>query len=210
MSVRSLFSFLSGSSRRRGLIAGVMAATLCFSAASPARASFFGFDAQAVLTRSGGQVVPCIKIKPAPNPDYFGLKQSMAADAGGHPVITLSNRGGNRYSMLLTAADAATGVRLQIFPPGPCRTLECSRSNSIPVVVTTADGTTLIYHLTITSNDGVLDPGSIYSFNPQPDPPGDWSGATEVLFNLTSPNGSPSSVNITVSLTAGTQLLPLE
>ena len=121
MSVHSLFSFIANSARRRGLIAGLSVVALCLSVARPARASFFGFDAPSVITRSGAQVVPCIKIKPAPNPDYFGLKQSMAADAQGRPVVSISNRGGNRYSVLLTVSDATTGQRMRVFPPGPCR-----------------------------------------------------------------------------------------
>ena len=160
----------------------------------PAHAAALQVDG-VTYSRAGAELLPCIKValNPQPQPDGFQLR--VAPDASARPVLTQSNSAGRTFSVDVSALDAATGLTLRLFPPGPCRDGACQQF-AVPALA--ADGTHLLILFGVTSNDGLLDPGTIRGFNPQPEPPGFPAGTMEVYFTLA--GAGPATANVTITV----------
>ena len=191
---RNLFErFVSTLRRSRSLVAGAALAVGVLGAV-PARAAVVQVDGL-TYNRAGGQVVPCIKVAfdPLAAPTAFQLR--VAPDTSARPVFTQRNTTGRTFSAHIAVLDGLTGGVMQIFPPGPCRDGTCQQ---FTVGAVAADGTQLLLVFSISSPDGLLDPGTIRGFNPQPEPPGFPAGALEVDFALA--GAGPATANMTLTV----------
>jgi hypothetical protein len=176
-----------------------LAAATALTAAVPAQAVSFQFDGEAVRANSGRALVPCIKFALNAMASPRGIEQFFSTDDAGRPVITAQNAGNTYFSLYLGVEDEATGEPLRILPPGPCRRAECMNRDYINLVGIAADGTPLQVRATVSSPDGRLDPASIYSFVPQPEPPGDFPAPMRVDFRVLTDNpGADVSVTLEV------------
>jgi hypothetical protein len=82
------------------------------------------------------------------------------------------------------------------LPPGPC----------FELIAVLADGTELGISITITSENGWIDPASLVGFNPQPDPPG-FPAAIQLDLSAASREGA--ALDVAISLCDGKTVLPL-
>lgn len=161
-----------------------LAAATALTAGSPAQAMSFQFDGEAVRANSGRALVPSIKFALNSMAGERGIEQLFSTDDSGRPVITAQNAGNTFFTLYVGVKDTETGESLRILPPGPCRRAECMERNYINLVGLAADGTPLLVRATVSSPDGRLDPASIYAFNPQPEPPGDFPAPMRVDFRV--------------------------
>jgi hypothetical protein len=186
-----------------------LAATSALTAALPAQAMSFQFDGEAVRANSGRALIPCIKFALNAMASPRGLEQLFSTDDAGRPVITAQNAGNTYFTMYLGVEDEGTGEPLRILPPGPCRRAECMNRDYINLLAIAADGTPVQVRATISSPDGRLDPASIFSFNPQPEPPGDFPAPMRVDFRVLT--DSPSAdVSVTLEVIGGNTPVTLD
>lgn len=190
------------------IAAAALLATLT-SALPPAAAASFQFRAESLRGNGGGVLVPDLRVSVNSMNAARGVEQAMDTDERLRPVVSAVNENNNTYSLIVGLKDAATGQAMRILPPGPCRTRECMDRNYINFAATAADGTPILVRATIASPDGRLDPGSIYGFNPQPEPPGDFPSPVRVDFALSSANAT-SSISVTWTVVVGARELALE
>lgn len=168
-------------------------------AAVPAQAMSFQFDGDAIRANSGRALTPSFKFALNAMASPRGIEQLFSTDDAGRPVITAQNAGNTYFTLYFGVKDATTGEALRILPPGPCRRAECMNRDYINLVGIAADGTPLQVRATVSSPDGRLDPASIFSFNPQPEPPGDFPAPMRVDFRVITDNpGADVSVTLEV------------
>ena len=193
MSTNLFDRFLATLRRGRTLVA-VAAFASAVAGPLPARAALLQVDG-ITFNQAGGQIIPCVKVAfdPLSPPTAFQLR--VAPDGAARPVLTQSNATGRTFSAHIAVLDGATGAVMPLFPPGPCRDGTCQQ---FTVGATAADGTRLLLVFSITSPQGLLDPGTIRGFNPQPEPPGFPAGALEVDFALA--GSGPATANMTLTV----------
>ena len=138
-------------------------------------------------------------------PNSTALQVQLQPDFNARPVLTNYNRAGNSFSMNI-AMDDGKGGSVRLFPPGPCRDGSCQ--GYFNVQGQAADGTNYLIHVDVSSANGSLDPGSIYMFNPQPDPPGDFHGGIQINFNIA--NTTSATVSTTITVLSGNRVVPLQ
>ena len=196
----------------RPVASAALAALACAStltAAVPAQAMSFQFDGDAFRANSGRALAPSFKFALNAMASPRGIEQLFSTDDAGRPVITAQNAGNTFFTLYYGVKDANTGEALRILPPGPCRRAECMNRDYFNVVALAADGTPLQVRVTVSSPDGRLDPASIYSFNPQPEPPGDFPAPMRVDFRVIS--DSPSAdVSVTLEVIGANVPLSVE
>jgi hypothetical protein len=189
--------------------AAALAVATALSAAVPAQAMSFQFDGEAMRANSGRALTPCVKFALNAMASERGIEQLFSTDDAGRPVITAQNTGNTYFTLYIGVEDETTGEPLRILPPGPCRRAECMNRDYINLVGLAADGTPVQVRATVTSPDGRLDPASIFSFNPQPEPPGDFPAPMRVDFRVLT--DSPSAdVSVTLEVIGGNAPLALE
>ena len=138
---------------------------------------------------SGRLLLPCIKVALTAQADPPGETTSTQGAFG--PTLTTSNRAGRLFSLKVSVTDD-NGQHIRLFPPGPCRDGSCQNVNVQGVA---DDGTHLLFHFQISSPDGRLDPGSVVGFNPQPEPPGDFSGDNAMIVSFGIADASAATVS---------------
>lgn len=194
--------------RRLAATALALASAAAALAPGAALATSFQFDGEAVRSNSNTALTPSIRVGLHAMASERGIEQRMETDEAGHPVVIALSRTGSYFTLLMGVKDQTTGTPLRILPPGPCRRVECMERSSINFIALAADGTPILVQATVSSPDGRLDPGSIYSFVPQPEPPGDFGAAMRTDFRLLTDSPSPEvSVTLTVVGPAGSMVL---
>jgi hypothetical protein len=127
--------------------------------ALPSHLNFF------TTSGSGGPINPGMLVGFNPQPDPPGDGALLDLADRRHPSLTLTGSGA--FTILFGFADPS-GVAWQIIPPDPVRGVDGHASSRF--LATAGDGSVFRLSFDISGIDG-----SIFGFNPQPDPPGDYA-----------------------------------
>lgn len=111
------------------------------------------------------------------------------------------------------------------LPPGPCRWPElppgpCAGTGELPpgpcfeFLAILGDGSVVGINVVVQS-DGIIDPGSLVGFNPQPDPPGSWRladppGEHAIALSFDATARDEASLSVTVTLSQEGEALALQ
>jgi hypothetical protein len=173
---------------RRSLAAGALVVAALLVPRVASAETVFEYDG-ATTGVSGRLIIPCVKVALEAQGDQGGVATSRQGTYG--PTITNSNPAGRSFVLQISVTDD-NGQGIRLFPPGPCKDGTCQNINVQGVA---DDGTHLLFHFQMTSPDGLLDPGSIVGFNPQPEPPGDFAGPSAMIVDFGIANARTATVS---------------
>lgn len=169
------------------MAAMTVAAALAVAAAAPARAGIW--DQTYLLQGSGPVVNPAVLVGFNPQPEPPGDKPILNMGDPAEPLLVRPNQhNGATAPQIFDVILAITLPAVQlnfVDPPEPDRT---SPSAIHMRALAPTGGLVFDIFLDISSSSGgILDPGSLVGFNPQPDPPGDFGlgAAFGVSFSIT-------------------------